>query len=160
MASSDSSGVKPMTISGRLSSERERLIGMTDDERAFRARYLKSLELAPEEPITPEGLYKETYNPFRRFYRVPLNKFEAALKPILGATAASIARLTTARLLMTIVGIYGGWYYYKYNTATWMKHTGWRVIYTRDAEYPCEKDYPGLVKPKTWATDKFENSPI
>ncbi|CAK9830682.1 hypothetical protein ANTRET_LOCUS7811 [Anthophora retusa] len=160
MASSDTSGVKAMNIGGRLVKERERLIGMTDDERAWRARYLKSLNLAPDEPVIPKDYYKEYYNPLRRMYRIPLNAFEAALAPAIGATAANVTRLATARLLMGIIGIYGGWYYFKYHTATWMKQSGWRVLKMRDAEYPCEKNYPGLVKPTRWATDGFENSPI
>lgn len=82
MASSNTGGVRPMAIGGRMVRERERLIGMTDEERAWRARYLKSQILAPEEPIIPEGFEKEYYNPFRRFYRMPLNKVESLLTPV------------------------------------------------------------------------------
>ncbi|CAK9800545.1 hypothetical protein ANTPLA_LOCUS2466 [Anthophora plagiata] len=160
MASSDTSGVKAMNIGGRLVKERERLIGMTDAERAWRARYVKGLNLAPDEPVMPEGYDKEYYNPLRRLYRIPLNVFEAALTPVIGVNAATITRLVTAKVLMSIVVVYGGWYYFKYHTATWLRHSGWRMIKTRDAEYPSEKNYPGLVKPTSWATDGFENSPI
>lgn len=83
MASSVSGGVKPMSVGGRLVSERERLIGMTEEERAWRARYLKSHILAPEEPLKTKEYYRHYYNPLRRFYRIPLNAFERLLTPLM-----------------------------------------------------------------------------
>ena len=56
MAASPTGGVKAMNIGGRLVRERERLIGMTEEERAWRARYLKSQILAPEEPLTTRNI--------------------------------------------------------------------------------------------------------
>lgn len=38
---SETGGVRPMGIAGRMVRERERLVGMTDAERAWRAQYLK-----------------------------------------------------------------------------------------------------------------------
>lgn len=38
---SETGGVRPMAIAGRMVRERERLVGMTDAERAWRAQYLK-----------------------------------------------------------------------------------------------------------------------
>lgn len=83
MASSNSGGVKVMSIGGRLVRERERLIGMTDEERAWRARYLKSQILAPEEPLNTTEYYRHCYNPLRRFYRIPLNALEGLLTPLM-----------------------------------------------------------------------------
>ena len=73
------SASKPMAIAGRMVSERERLLGMTDAERAWRAQWLKDQVLAPDEPVVPKGYYEERYNVIRRFYRAPLNAFEKAL---------------------------------------------------------------------------------
>lgn len=160
MASSNSAGVKVMTIAGRMARERERCIGMTDEERAYRAKYIKSLELAPEEPITPKGYYEACYNPIRRFYMAPLNQVEGLLSPVVGAFSAKVIRLVTGRILMGITGIYVGWYYFKYHTATWERQSGWRVLPTREARLPGTKDYKGLEKRKNFATDNFENSPI
>lgn len=79
---SHSGGVKVMAIQGRMASERERMIGMTDAERAWRAKWIKDQELHGE-PIVPKDYYKERYNPIRRFYRFPLDKFEAAIAPVI-----------------------------------------------------------------------------
>ncbi|KOX69501.1 hypothetical protein WN51_06588 [Melipona quadrifasciata] len=153
MASSNSGGVKVMNIGGRVMNERERLIGMLDEERAWRARFLKSQHLAPDEPLMSKEYYKHYYNPFRRFYRVPLNAFERLLTPVVGAQSALIIRYCTAKILMGMCVVYGGWYYYNYNTATWMRQSGWRKIQTRPAKIPGTKDYKGLEKPpKPFAT--------
>ncbi|XP_076302954.1 uncharacterized protein LOC143221367 [Lasioglossum baleicum] len=160
MASSDSGGVKVISIGGRVTDVRERLIGMTDEERAWRAKYLKSQILAPEEPITTKEYYKNLYNPIRRFYRAPLNQVESLLTPLMGSTRALVTRHVIANLLMSIVAVYGGWYYMKYNTATWMRQSGWRIIKTPPAQIPGAKNYQGLIKPKQFATSGFENSPI
>lgn len=163
MASSTTGGVTPISIAGRLANERERLIGMTDEERAFRAKYLKSLNLAPDEPIIPKDYDKEYYNPIRRFYRAPLNKLENALIPMLGNTTAVIVRNVIGRSIIAIFTIYCGWYYYRHNTATWMRKSGWRVMMSREAVYPGTPDFPkipGPKKPNEFATFGFEKSPI
>ena len=74
-------GVEAMSIEGRMASERERCIGMTPEERAWRAQWLKDQILEPDEPTLPEGYYEARYNPIRRFYRAPMEKFERALGP-------------------------------------------------------------------------------
>lgn len=76
-------GVKPMTICGRVASERERCIGMTDAERAWRKQWLKDQVLASNEPIHVEEYWKERLNPIRRFYRKPLDVFYDRLAPTL-----------------------------------------------------------------------------
>lgn len=42
---SETGGVKPMVIAGRMVRERERLIGMSPEERAWRKQWLKDQEL-------------------------------------------------------------------------------------------------------------------
>lgn len=79
---SDSGGVAPMTISGRVALERERLIGMSSEERAWRKQWMKDLQLHNEPVCVPE-LENKFYNPIRRFYRMPLDKVESLLTPVL-----------------------------------------------------------------------------
>lgn len=69
---SDTGGVKPMTIKGRMYRERERCIGMTDSERSWRAQYLKDQILTEREPVFVKELYSR--NPIRSFYMRPLDK--------------------------------------------------------------------------------------
>lgn len=80
--SSNTSGVTPLTIAGRMGLERERLIGMSDEERAWRKQWLKDLELH-NEPVRVPELETKFFNPIRRFYRMPLDKFEALVTPVL-----------------------------------------------------------------------------
>lgn len=70
-------------IAGRMVNERERLVGMTDAERAWRAQWLKDQHLSPSEPKIVPGLVKEHTNPIRRMYRFPLDTIFRALAPAL-----------------------------------------------------------------------------
>lgn len=80
---SDTGGVKPFTIQGRMARERERLAGMTDEERSWRKQWLKDQELSHNEPrVVPEYI-KERLNPIRRIYRMPLDVAFKALAPVL-----------------------------------------------------------------------------
>lgn len=76
-------GVQPMGIAGRMVRERERLLGMSTEERAWRAQWLKDQHLAPNEPVHVPEYWRERYNPIRRFYRAPLDKLYNVLKPAL-----------------------------------------------------------------------------
>lgn len=81
--SSTTGGVKPMAIAGRMVRERERLVGMTTDERAWRKQWLKDQVLSHNEPKYVPEYWKERINPIRRFYMAPLNALGSALEPIL-----------------------------------------------------------------------------
>lgn len=83
LRSSDTGGVKPMAIAGRTVKERERLIGMTDEERAWRAKWLKDQVLTEREPVYVEEYWRSIRNPIRRLYVKPLNLFYHALVPVL-----------------------------------------------------------------------------
>lgn len=83
MQLTDTGGVKPIPIAGRMISERERLRGMTAEERAWRKQWLKDQILSPREPVHVPELKLELMNPIRRAYRKPLDLFGNALKPIL-----------------------------------------------------------------------------
>lgn len=80
---SPTSGVKPMTIAGRMVRERERCIGMTAEERAWRAQWLKDQQLTAREPVYVKEYHDAIRNPIRRFYQAPLNALWKALTPIM-----------------------------------------------------------------------------
>lgn len=61
-----------MEIRGRMSRERERCIGMTEEERSWRARFLKDQILTEREPVQVKEL--NFRNPIRSFYARPLDK--------------------------------------------------------------------------------------
>lgn len=83
MESSNTGGVKPMTIIGRTGRERERLIGMTNEERLWRKTWLKDQILSADEPRYVPEYWKEIRNPIRRFYQAPLNVLHKALTPVM-----------------------------------------------------------------------------
>lgn len=81
--SSLTGGTRPINIEGRLARERERLLGMTDEERNWRKQWLRDQHLSPNEPkFVPEAYY-ELNNPIRRFYRAPLDMLFKAFEPTL-----------------------------------------------------------------------------
>lgn len=79
-----------MGIKRRVGRERERMLGMTDEERAWRKKWLDAQKLAPEEPIMPKGMYKEMYNPIRRLYKTPMDKFQKGLERYLVITKTKV----------------------------------------------------------------------
>lgn len=83
MTESPTGGVRPMAIAGRMVSERERLFGMSPEERAWRGQWVKDQRLAPHEPVHVPELIKATSNPIRRFYKAPLDKVCSILTPVL-----------------------------------------------------------------------------
>ncbi|XP_076245431.1 NADH dehydrogenase (ubiquinone) B17 subunit [Calliopsis andreniformis] len=151
-----------MNIAGRMAHERERLIGMSNEERAWRAKFVDSQILDPSEPVVPKNYYKERYNPIRRFYRFPLDQLERMLVPRLGVGPAYVIRGFIGKSILSILGIYGAWYYFKYNTGTWMRKSGWRVTQTHNTILPWDKDFENFKRKKAneYATLRFEKSPI
>lgn len=82
MAHSPTGGVQPFPIGGRLVRERERLRGMTDDERVWRKQYLKDQILSKNEPRNVPEYWLERTNPIRRIYQFPLAMVEKSLSPV------------------------------------------------------------------------------
>lgn len=153
-------GVKPMSIAGRLVSERERLIGMTDAERAFRKQYLQDQILSPNEPKKVPQIYKELYNPIRRFYRWPLDKLEAKLEPVIGHNRAHLTRYMISRTAIFIAGIYWFTYYAKYNSNNWTHKSGWQMKQARLAVDLGDREFPKVsdrTKPSDYASKGFKD---
>ncbi|CAL8093231.1 unnamed protein product [Orchesella dallaii] len=139
------SGVKPMNVAGRVVRERERLNGMTAEDRAWRKKWLADQVLTPNEPKFVKATQKELLNPIRRFYRYPLDfVFYKVLQPVTGFPIADVGRFYVGRCLMGVWGILGAVYYFKYNTNTWEGKGRWRVIKQKEAVYPGEPGYPAV----------------
>ncbi|XP_059051028.1 NADH dehydrogenase [ubiquinone] 1 beta subcomplex subunit 6 [Achroia grisella] len=156
-------GVKPMAIAGRVASERERCLGMTDAERAWRKQWLKDQILAPNEPVHVEEYWKERTNPIRRFYRKPLDKLFTSLIPMLGEERAVNYRYITGKLGLIAIGVLSVHYYFKYQGNDWTKKGGWRVMRTKPTVLPGQPGFPfksERSKPSDYADRNFKNSVI
>jgi len=143
-------GVKAMNISGRLIHEKERLYGMTPEEREWRKKWLRDQELTPREPIAAKYYDKDLMNPIRRMYRKPLDiVWFKLLEPMIGTTPALVGRVYSGKLFMTMWFVFGAYYYFKYNTNNWERCGGWRVVQSRVRVLPGDEGYPaGQTKTK------------
>lgn len=160
---SQTAGVKPMSIAGRFNSERERLLGMTDEERAFRKQWLKDQELAPNEPRPVPEMYRATYNPIRRAYRWPLDQLAKVLLPVLGQDRTVKARYIAGKVGLGIAGAYIITYYFKYNANDWTRTGGWKVLRSRQRIVEGDPGYPSVSdrsKPADYATRGFEKNTL
>lgn len=79
--SHETGGVLPIDLEGRHRFVRQRLTNMTDEERAFRRKFLHDQHLSQDEPVAVPEMYKELYNPIRRAFRAPMNVFQEWLVP-------------------------------------------------------------------------------
>ncbi|THK32920.1 NADH dehydrogenase [ubiquinone] 1 beta subcomplex subunit 6 [Diachasma alloeum] len=141
---SDTGGVKGFTITGRMTSERERVLGMSPEERAWRAQWLKDQVLAPDEPKENPEYYRQRYNILRRFYRAPLKAFEDALRPKLGAEFAYVIRHLISSAAFSMIGVWSIMYYFKYNQSDWTKKSGWKVGMSRKKLFPNDPEWPNF----------------
>lgn len=82
-SSDPATGVKVFSIGGRMIDPRQRCMGMTDEERRWRAQFLKDQVLYPNEPKEVPELYKATTNVFRRLWRTPMWRFQTLMSSIL-----------------------------------------------------------------------------
>lgn len=160
---SDTGGVKPMDLGGRLVRERERLLGMTDEERAYRAQYLKDQILSANEPREVPQLYKEQYNVIRRIYRFPLDKFGEAITPLVGKSTAIKLRYVTGKIFLGAFAAFYIAYYFKYHGNDWTKRGGWRVLQSRKAIVPGDEEFPKLserTKGADYASQGFKENKL
>jgi len=107
--------------------ERERLAGagMTPEDRALRRQWLQDQHLAPNEPRYIPDLWPR--NPFRRAFAVPWDGLFGALKPIIGAGAASWGRFYVPRFTIAAFTLYAIYYHMKYNRNQWVDKHGWNI---------------------------------
>jgi len=79
--SNETDGKLPIDLEGRHRFVRQRLTNMTDEERAFRRKFLHDQHLSHDEPVVVPEMYEELYNPIRRTFRAPMNVFQDILTP-------------------------------------------------------------------------------
>ncbi|KAK5645007.1 hypothetical protein RI129_006307 [Pyrocoelia pectoralis] len=154
----DTGGARPMAIAGRFIRERERLIGMSDEERAWRKQWLKDQILSPNEPRHVPEMYKFQYNIFRRAYKAPLNILQNMLEPMIGKKAHAIRFMTGKIFLIYLAGI-GLFYNLKYNQNDWTRLGGFRILQSRPAVLPGDPAYPQestRCKPSDYASRGFD----
>ncbi|KAK6617158.1 hypothetical protein RUM44_005489 [Polyplax serrata] len=100
--SSPSGGVKVFSIGGRMVDIRQRCMGMTDEERRWRAQFLKDQQLSHNEPREVPELYKDTTNFFRRLYDRPSRNLEKALTSTMDWTRATSCTVQYSRAPLSI----------------------------------------------------------
>ncbi|XP_075215995.1 NADH dehydrogenase (ubiquinone) B17 subunit [Lycorma delicatula] len=153
----------PMSIQGRLARERERLLGMTDEERRWRKQWVKDQHLSPNEPRHVPEIYRELNNPIKRLYKAPLDKAFSFTEPYIGKHLNQNIRYITGKLFMITYAAIFGVYWVKYHTNDWTRVTGWRMYTSRMKLLPGDPEYP-RTSPRTKAQDygnqNFKNSPI
>lgn len=110
---------KPFPIAGRYTSERERLAGMTDAERAWRAQWLKDQVLSHREPVHVPELEQELVNPIRRFYRAPLNMVESMMKPIVVSDSEIVLSTLSDDVTTTNFAVLGSWIRCRFEIFLW-----------------------------------------
>ncbi|KAF0757319.1 Uncharacterized protein FWK35_00009602 [Aphis craccivora] len=161
--SSETGGKLPIDLEGRHRFVRQRLTNMTDEERAFRRKFLHDQHLSPDEPVAVPEIYYELNNPIRRAFRVPMNVFQDILTPKIGERAAFNVRFLTSKILMGITLVYVGAYYVLYNTNNWERKSGWRIHESRSQCVPGDPGFPRVsdrTLPKHYADRGFSSSPI
>lgn len=141
MKSSETGGVKPMQIAGRMVNERERVIGMTCEERQWRKQWLQDQILSHNEPRYVPELQREFTNPIRRLYKAPLDLVAKMLEPTFGKGVYQY-RLFAGRFIMLLGFTVGTVYYFKYNANDWSRLKGWRVLESRSRVVPGDPKYP------------------
>lgn len=93
-----------MTIAGRMVRERERCIGMSPEERAWRAQWLKDQILTEREPVYVKELHQKFRNPFRRLYMRPLDAL--ILEPLIPKLVSNCNSICFSSLLSQFVLCY------------------------------------------------------
>jgi hypothetical protein len=105
---------KPFNIEP-FPNERQRLpFRMTDEDRKRRSVWLESQQLTDREPVYVPELDKMIYNPIRRLYKVPTNKFFDSLVPIVGHEAAPALKFIVPKIFLAWIAGCTIWYNFKY----------------------------------------------
>ncbi|CAO1359029.1 unnamed protein product [Diamesa tonsa] len=163
MSHSPTGGVSAFPIAGRMVKERERLNGMTNDERMWRKQWLKDQELTKNEPKYVSAYWKERVNPIRRFYTAPLDMVCKAMTPAIGFQKAYFVRFWIGKAALVAATVYAGAYYFKYNANDWTRKGGWRVIKSRTAVVPGDEGFPKASdrsQPSDYAARGFKTAAI
>lgn len=151
--STQTGGVKPLSIRGFSEDERFRLSEeFTDEERKWRKQWIKDQKLSENEPRPVSKEWeKEVRNPFRRMLSKPWQLLEDKMTPVLGKTIASNFRYMVPKFMVGTAVFYLSWYHLKYNQNDWTKAYGATMFISKPVILPGEKGFPAK-------RDRFEPS--
>lgn len=155
--SSQTGGVKPLSIRGLFEDERMRLSEeFTDEERRLRKQWLQDQKLSPNEPRpVSEEWIKLTRNPIRRALSKPWAFLEAKMIPVFGETFSGHFRYIVPRFIVLTMATYVTWYHLKYNQNDWTSAYGAKVTYPKPIAYPGDKEFP--VKPDRFQPNDYDD---
>nr|CAD2122095.1 unnamed protein product [Meloidogyne enterolobii] len=104
----------PMSLELHMGDERVRTAGLTQAEREWRQKFLKTEQLHPDEPIHVDAVHRQM-NPVRVIYRMPWDYlYKHFLRPTFGAYRATIIRAYVPRVMILWAVVLCGHYYWKY----------------------------------------------
>ncbi|CAG0922323.1 unnamed protein product [Notodromas monacha] len=151
-------GTKPMSIRGRMYLVRERHFNMTEDERSWRAKWLKDQELSPREPVYVPEYFRERCNPLRRAVMLPLDTLFKPLEPALGRANAYTLRWGVGKGLMAFFSVCSLTYLLTYHDRTWLSASGWRIRTSRSETLPGDENFPNYpeIPYQTYANLGFD----
>ncbi|GBM42535.1 hypothetical protein AVEN_3342-1 [Araneus ventricosus] len=163
--SSQTGGVKPLSIRGLFEDERLRLSEeFTDEERAWRKQWLKDQVLSPNEPRPEsEEWIREVRNPIRRFLSKPWQLLESSITPVIGKTVASHVRYIVPKTIVILAATYATWYHVKYNQNDWTRSYGVTVTMPKPRAFPGDKNFPALrekVEPNDFCDRGFKDRKV
>lgn len=144
--------VRVMYLEGPFSYDRDRLgPNFTEEERLYRVKYLKSLELHHDEPLHVPEYEIELLNPLRRFYMKPMDWVENNIirkyfksHPV----ESALIRSHIAKSFMIWLGLCGIWYNFKYCHYNWETYAGTKIVVEAPKIYPGDPRFPF----KDWRT--------
>lgn len=140
------SGVRVMWVESRFWYDRERLSQDFDqDWREYRAKYIHSLALHPNEPVYVPEYERFLINPIRRFYMKGGNWLEnnIILKYITrDKLKSAYYRVNTTRTIMAYFLLVAGYYYVRYNHRKWDYRSGPEIQISCPKYYPDHPKYP------------------
>lgn len=138
-------GVRAVWAESRFWYDRERLGPDFDhDWRSYRARYLKSLELDPREPVLVPEYEKLMLNPIRRFYMKGGDLLEYKILRRFSDDKWRTAawRVGITRFFMSWLFCMGCYYYTQYHPKDWDLSQGWKLFRSRPIIHPGHPKYP------------------
>jgi len=134
-------GVRPMNLEGLAWDDKYRLnVGMTDEERKWRAQFLKDQILAADEPIKVPGWNEARYNPLKRFFNAPTTWLWRKTVPYIGEIRAGNSRIAVRIVTYWTMAMLGIYYFFRYDNG-------------RRWDYNVLGLMPGLGKPRLYPGD-------
>uniref|UniRef100_A0A914Y932 NADH dehydrogenase [ubiquinone] 1 beta subcomplex subunit 6 n=1 Tax=Panagrolaimus superbus TaxID=310955 RepID=A0A914Y932_9BILA len=147
----------PMSLELHMGNERVRTAGLTDAERAWRAKWLKDQHLHPDEPIHVDAVHRQL-NPIRILYRWPWDKlYQHFLRPTFGVYYGTAIRVAAPKIMMGFLIFETMYYYWKYEARDWQHLRGIETNKKKETlvrAKEIEEAHPGLIDKSGIAIEK------